>query len=143
MVSGGVAARDVQVERCEVSRQGGYDAVGRLIERGPAGIDALVAANDLIAVGALAACRAAGMKVPDRLSVTGFDDIDLATDVTPRLTTVEIPFARIGAEAIRLAVSGAAAGREPVREVVQGRLVARASTRRRNDAEGTRFPSYV
>ncbi|WP_434740605.1 LacI family DNA-binding transcriptional regulator [Micromonospora sp. SH-82] len=105
LLSGGVDVQDVRVVNCEVSRRGGFEATARLIGEGLDGVDAFVAANDLLAVGALSACRAGGIDVPSRVSVTGFDDIQLAVDVTPRLTTVALPLAGIGAESIRLALA--------------------------------------
>ncbi|MDI1460826.1 LacI family DNA-binding transcriptional regulator [Catellatospora sp. KI3] len=136
LLSGGVDAQDVRIVNCEVSRQGGFDATTRLIEEGLGQVEAIVAANDLIAVGALSACRAGGVAVPSRVSVAGFDDIQLAVDVTPRLTTVALPLAEIGAESIRLALAprsgaeapaGPGAG-GPTRETVLGTLVVRDST---------------
>ncbi|MCG5219366.1 LacI family transcriptional regulator [Streptosporangium sp. KLBMP 9127] len=126
LVTGGV--RDVRIITTEVSRQGGFDAVTRLIREGLAETDAIVAVNDTVAVGALSACRAAGVAVPDRVSVAGFDDIPLARDVTPQLTTVAVPFADIGARAIRLALTTRAAAGEITRETVRGTLVVRDST---------------
>lgn len=122
---GGVAKSGVRVVHCEVSRQGGADAANRLISDGLRDLDAVMAANDLIAVGALSALRAAGAGVPSDISLTGFDDIGLAVNVTPRLTTVALPLAHAGAEAIRLALKEPG----PVTHVtVEGQLVIREST---------------
>ena len=52
--------------------------------------------NDVLAVGALQGARDAGLSVPDDISITGFDDIDLATVATPRLTTVHVPHRDMG-----------------------------------------------
>ena len=62
-------------------------------------------ANDMIAVGAIDVARSHGLRVPDDVAITGFDDVDLATVVTPRLTTVHADALRLGAEAGRLLVS--------------------------------------
>jgi LacI family transcriptional regulator len=88
--------------------------------------DAVLAANDVIAIGAMSALRAAGVAVPADVSVTGFDDIQLAFDVTPRLTTVALPLADAGAEAIRLATTGERA--ESRHLTLHGHLVVRDST---------------
>jgi LacI family transcriptional regulator len=129
LLGGGVDARDVRIVHCQLSRQGGEDAVTRLVAGGWGGVDAVVAVNDVVAIGALAACRAAGVAVPERVSVTGFDDLPLAVDVTPRLTTIALPLAEIGARSIRLALSaGAGGGAGGSREVVHGTLVVRDST---------------
>ncbi|GIH02814.1 LacI family transcriptional regulator [Rhizocola hellebori] len=127
MLGGGVDAQDVRIVNCEVSRQGSYEATIRLLDEGIGDTDAIIAANDVIAIGALAACRAGGVDVPWDVSVTGFDDIQLAVDVTPRLTTIAVPLAEIGAESIRLALASPA-GDSPVRETVQGTLIVRDST---------------
>ena len=58
-------------------------------------LDALVCGNDLMAVGAIQAAARLGRRVPDDLAVVGFDDIELASLVTPRLTTVRQPFGAI------------------------------------------------
>ncbi len=65
----------------------GYDAAVRLLRRGVP-FDAVVAASDLIAVGAIRALKEAGLAVPDQVAVTGFDDILAASMANPPLTTV-------------------------------------------------------
>ncbi|MEV4835085.1 LacI family DNA-binding transcriptional regulator [Nonomuraea sp. NPDC049486] len=121
---GGVPARQVRVVPCEAGRDGGYAAVRRLIRSGPP--DAVAAVSDVLAIGALAALREAGVPVPAEVSVAGIDDIQLAEDVTPRLTTVALPLAHVGAEAIRLALRETP---EPEHLTVQGTLVIRGTTR--------------
>ena len=59
-------------------------------------------ANDLIAMGALKAALTAGVAVPRDLSIVGCDDIEMASVVTPELTTVAIPARELGARAARL-----------------------------------------
>ncbi|MFI7610548.1 LacI family DNA-binding transcriptional regulator [Nonomuraea terrae] len=126
--AGGVDPRDVRTISCAVSRDGGFEAARRLAEEGMDGRQAVLAANDIIAIGALSGFRAAGVNVPGDVSVTGIDDIPLARDVTPRLTTMALPLAHAGAEAIRLALSGTETGG---RLCLRGHLVVRESTRPR------------
>lgn len=64
----------------------GYGGLGAALERG--GPTAVLAANDFVAIGAMHALRARGLRVPADLSVTGFDDVDLARHVFPSLTTI-------------------------------------------------------
>ncbi len=59
-------------------------------------ITAVVAANDLMAIGALEALRQAGRRVPEDVAVVGFDDITFASLVSPALTTVAQPKYRMG-----------------------------------------------
>lgn len=68
--------------------------------------DAIVAGNDLMAVGAIRAVEERGLRVPEDIGVAGFDHIPLADLVKPRLTTVESPASRIGEEAARQLMEG-------------------------------------
>ena len=77
---------------------GGYRAALQLIAREPRPT-AIAAANDLLAIGALAACHEAGLAVARDIAVTGFDDIPAARLVTPALTTVSIFQDQIGRSA--------------------------------------------
>jgi LacI family transcriptional regulator len=124
--AGGVEERDIRLVPCEVSRRGGVDAARRLADSGMAGVGAVLAVNDIVAIGALRAFHAAGVAVPGDVCVTGVDDIPLAYDVTPRLTTVALPLAEVGAEAIRVVLGEGGTGR---RMSVEGRLIVRDSTR--------------
>jgi len=63
---------------------------------------AIFAFNDNIAIGAIQAARARGLRVPEDLSVVGFDDVEHATIVTPSLTTVRQPLAEMGRTAVSL-----------------------------------------
>ncbi|MEV1173540.1 substrate-binding domain-containing protein [Nonomuraea sp. NPDC049784] len=126
--AGGIDERDIRVVFCDVSRQGGFDAARRLAEEGMDGVEAVLAVNDAVAIGAMSGFRAAGVVVPEDVSVTGIDDIPLAGDVTPRLTTVALPLAQAGVEAIRFALEKAGTGK---RLTLEGRLIVRESTRTR------------
>ncbi|MFA6125193.1 MAG: LacI family DNA-binding transcriptional regulator [Sphingomonas sp.] len=70
------------------------------ILRAPDGVDAIFAANDMMAIGALIALRDAGADVPGRFAIAGFDDIPLARLISPSLTTMRVDIAGIGARAI-------------------------------------------
>ncbi|GAA3434239.1 hypothetical protein GCM10018954_038430 [Kutzneria kofuensis] len=71
----------------------------RLLDRYPA-LDAVFAASDLMAVGALRALRRLGVRVPEQVAVVGFDDAALARHTTPRLTTVRQPVEEMGARSV-------------------------------------------
>ena len=70
-----------------------------------ADIDAVMCCNDALASGVVHAARNAGLRVPENLSVTGFDDAPIASQVWPPLTTVRQPLNEMGATAIRTLVS--------------------------------------
>jgi LacI family transcriptional regulator len=76
------------------------DAARTAMERALAGPGprptAVVCDDDILAAGACKAARRLGLRVPDDLSVTGFDDLALATAVEPELTTVRLPAERVG-----------------------------------------------
>jgi LacI family transcriptional regulator len=97
----GLDPEPVLVRRTELTRAAGAGAVTRLLDLGSPPT-AVVCGNDLIAVGALDAARLRGRRVPEELSVTGFDDIEVATLVTPALTTVQNPAYEIGRASARL-----------------------------------------
>jgi LacI family transcriptional regulator len=109
----------------DLTRDGGYAAMRALLaDRGDA--EVVLAANDAMAVGALAAARDAGLSVPGDLALAGFDDLETLRDVTPSLTTVRLPLTAIGAAATHLTLQPPAA--EPVLVRVSGEVVLRAST---------------
>ena len=87
----------------EPTTEFGYRAAGELLAR-PVRPTALVCFNDKTAVGALAAAAERGLRVPDDLSVTGFDDIDLAQATSPALSTVRQPLAEMGRMAVSLLI---------------------------------------
>lgn len=90
---------------------------------------AIFAGSDLQALGAIAAGAAAGLRVPDDLSVVGYDDIALARWMSPQLTTVHQPLRRMGEEATRLALRLAdGAAPETLRMDLATHLVVRGST---------------
>jgi LacI family transcriptional regulator len=62
--------------------------------------DAVFAANDLMAIGAAQAFRDAGIAIPDEVALVGFDDIPLASLITPALTTLRIDVAQFGRRAL-------------------------------------------
>ncbi len=86
---------------CDSNVDGGYQATKALISA-RRDVTALFCYNDLVAVGALRACEEMGLKVPDDLSIVGFDDIMLAGLVTPPLTTCRIQRDEIGRRAARM-----------------------------------------
>jgi DNA-binding LacI/PurR family transcriptional regulator len=89
--------------------QSGQAAAARLLERGAA-FTALFAHSDLIALGAIRQLRDAGRRVPDDVSVVGYDDLPVADYVEPALTTVHQPMREVGALAAGLLLDELAGG---------------------------------
>ena len=71
----------------------------REVLRGGERPTAVICGNDVLAIGALAQCQALGLAVPREISLTGFDDMEIASAVTPGLTTIRFPTAELGAYA--------------------------------------------
>lgn len=110
--------------------QSGYAAAAALldlpVEQRPT---AVFAATDRAALGLLLAAAHRGIRVPQDLSVVGFDDQDgLAADVVPALTTVALPHTAMGKTAVQLALQAAKGRLTPRREVLPCPLVRRDST---------------
>jgi LacI family transcriptional regulator len=109
-------------------RREGYQRMQALLASGPQ-FTAIFAGNDGVAAGAIAALREVGKRVPDDVSIVGYDDAPSAADFNPPLTTVRVPQEELGRTAVRLAmqaVSGAS-GREHV--MLGTHLVMRGSVR--------------
>lgn len=110
------------------SHQGGADAVHRLVTNGML-IDAVIAANDVLAMGAMYALRQAGLAVPGDVAVTGWDNADEGAFSNPTLTTIALDISAIAEAAVDLVVSrieGSAGA--PAEVIVPHRLVVREST---------------
>jgi LacI family transcriptional regulator len=98
-----------RVAYADFTRDGGATATAGLLDAEPQ-LTAIIALNDSMAVGALAVLRVRGLAVPDRVSVVGFDDMPIARDLTPALTTVRLPLVEMGERAMSLALGGAEIG---------------------------------
>lgn len=101
LAEAGVLPTPELLRSIEPTADWGYDAACELLDL-PDRPTALVAFNDKAAVGALRAAYERGLRVPEDLSITGFDDIDLSRSTVPRLTTVRQPLEEMGRMAVSL-----------------------------------------
>jgi LacI family transcriptional regulator len=101
----------------EYTLAGGYQAMAALLQS-DARVRAVFCANDLMALGAIEAARAHGLRVPEDVAVAGFDDIDAASLVRPRLTTVGHQAGELGARAVDLLLDQMRGGERPPADVV-------------------------
>lgn len=88
----------------------------------------MFAVTDVMAVGALAALREAGLRVPEDVSLAGFDDIPLVRELSPPLTTVALPLTSMGESVMALALRDTRAVRRARVVRVEGEVVLRGST---------------
>jgi DNA-binding LacI/PurR family transcriptional regulator len=114
--------------RSDFSYGGGATAMRNLLEERP-DLDAVFAASDVIAAGAMSALRGAGRAVPDDVAVVGFDDSALALTTEPPLTSVRQPIEEMGRELVNVLVSGIGETQRVARHVILAtQLMVRASS---------------
>ena len=94
---------------------GGYNAMKKLLAAKP---DAIFAASDATASGALPAVREAGLRVPEDIAFVGFDDLPIATHSDPKLTTIRQPIIEFGTQAVELLIDMIENGIKPSRRVI-------------------------
>ena len=105
----------------------GYHAANELLDR-KAKFTALFAYNDSTAIGAIRALRDAGLRVPEDVSVVGYDDIPAAEYERPALTTVRQPLDKMGELAAEILLRAMDADSQPARILVEPEMVVRSST---------------
>lgn len=110
----GIAIHPDHITRGEFTRDGGFAAAQELLTKGIGDVQLVFAVSDVMAVGAMSALREGGRSAPDSIAVAGFDDISMARDVTPALTTVNIPLEEVGMRAVELALSTEPSGLDDV-----------------------------
>ena len=115
-----IVAGDMHVE-------GGRSAMRELLARSPRPT-AVLATNDLMAVGALQAAHEAGIRVPEDISLVGFDDLPIASMVSPPLTTIRHPRRELAARAFALLQNALQEGNALPELILHPHLVVREST---------------
>lgn len=123
-------------ERGDFSYVSGYEAAGRLFKNKKYP-DALFCANDLMAIGAIDQARQMDLKVPDDLSVVGFDDIPMASWERYSLTTIRQPMNRLVSATVDVLVNAIESpDNERVIKVIPGKLIKRNSARMSDNQVG-------
>ena len=133
LASAGLILRPDWVIEQPFSFEGGREAVRQIVRQTVRISDrptALICGTDLHAIGAIDECRARSIRVPEDLSVTGFDDIEFAALSNPPLTTVRVPTAEIGVRAARRIVALLEGKNLPAALPLETDIVVRASLQR-------------
>ena len=99
----------------DFTEAGGYFAMQQIL---PAKPDAIFAASDLMAIGAMRAVRDAGLKIPQDIAFIGFDDIPPATQHDPQLTTIRQPIIQFGFNSVEILIDLIENGIEPARRII-------------------------
>lgn len=122
----GLTLHENLVEDSDFSLPGGAAAMKRILSRST-NFDAVVAANDYMALGAMQALRAQGMRVPHDVRLAGFDDVQLSRFSLPALTTVRQPLEALARRAVELLLDGVEGKELPLVSAIDVELVTRSS----------------
>jgi LacI family transcriptional regulator len=129
--------REELIVEGDFTEMGGRAAMSRLLSEKPT---AVFVASDSMAVGAIKAVRSAGLRVPEDISVIGFDDVPLAVAIEPELTTVRQPIERLGQLAVEILTSRIEEGdrgeRTTQRIVLPTELIVRRSCAEWSESSG-------
>ncbi|MFN2487244.1 MAG: LacI family DNA-binding transcriptional regulator [Acidimicrobiia bacterium] len=126
MAEVGAAHDDRLVVEGNFEASSGFDAATLLLQRRPE-LTAIFVCNDALAIGAISAIRAAGRRVPDDVSVVGFDDSALAQYFDPPLTTVRLPAFELGRICGSVLLDRIAGKPVPARTLLPTELIVRQS----------------
>jgi LacI family transcriptional regulator len=118
---------------------GGYESANQALER-DRNITAIFAGNDVLAFGCIRAAIENGIRIPDDLSIIGFDNVEISQITNPPLTTIDQPKYEIGKAAIEMLLNMMAKDGtpEPEHRVIGVRLIERQSCRRVSGSGGSR-----
>lgn len=126
LLSAGIDFDESLIQSGGFTTDGGAKAISKIVESG-ADFSAVLASNDLMAIGVLTELQSRSIRVPEEISVAGFDDVQGAAFVRVPLTTVRVPMQQMGAEGMALLLD-IIAGRRPKSRVLPVELVIRGST---------------
>ncbi|EGQ8443181.1 substrate-binding domain-containing protein [Vibrio cholerae] len=99
LAEAGIAINPDWIVESDFECEGGYQAFEKLYERGKLP-SALFVSNDMMAMGVIQAASQRGLRIPDDLSLIGYDDVHIAKFMTPALTTIHQPKYRLGKAAV-------------------------------------------
>ena len=124
MAEHGLPETALSVHETTYAVEAGAEGLSALLRR-PDRPTAVLCGNDVLAAGALSAAAEMGLRVPDDISITGFDDIEIATIVSPPLTTVHVPHRRMGQEAAKMLIAMRADPERIARVAIEAEIVMR------------------
>ncbi|HUN94848.1 MAG TPA: LacI family DNA-binding transcriptional regulator [Bradyrhizobium sp.] len=127
LAEAGIHLQPSQIIRADHSLAQGRAALRQLLNDHP-DITAVICTTDTLSIGAIAEARKMGISVPQQLSITGFDDVELSAQIDPPLTTISIPAAEIGRGAADYLINAIAGMPIPKSVQLPYRLIIRAST---------------
>ena len=124
----GVSAADcLLVDDVGFGVQDGRRALARILEQAPR-TTAVLCANDNIAAGVIIECRARGLRVPEDVSVTGYNDLEIAAAFDPAITTVGTPFEPVATGVVDYLLARMKGETPALPTILPTKLVVRASS---------------
>lgn len=127
LAEAGLGLPESHVQYARITLASAQEAMERLLAL-PQRPTAVLATNDVLAVGAMMACRAAGVRIPQDISITGVDNTDLGATQTPGLTSVRTPIVEIGRAAAEQLIARLDGGDWVANQTLPFDLVFRGST---------------
>ena len=127
LADAGIRLEPTQIIRADFSLAQGRSALRQLMSDHP-DTTAVICTTDTLAIGAMAEARKLGLDIPRQLSITGFDDVEIAAQVDPPLTTISVPAAEIGRGAADYLINAIAGLPIPKSVQLPYRLIMRGST---------------
>lgn len=123
----GLALLPDMLLECRYTITEGRSALRTLLAR-PQRPTAVICGNDILAFGAMFEAGAAGLRIPQDLSITGFDDLELAAQIDPGLTTIRVPAAEMGALAAEYLIARLGGASVADSREIEAQLIVRGST---------------
>jgi LacI family transcriptional regulator len=128
LVDAGILGNSDYIIETNFDEQTGYNACRKMLDL-PDPPTAICASNDMVAIGAMRAIKERGLHIPDDISLTGYNDIWIASRLDPPLTTVRYPLAKMGETAFKLLMKLMSREEPDVMHVeFQTKLIVRKST---------------
>ena len=117
----------MQFEATPFTMEGGYEAMERLLDKMP-NITAVFTMSDVMALGAIRAVKNKGLRVPEDISIIGFDGIEMGQYMVPRLTTIQQPSHKLASRCIEILLQQIREEQSAINELVPFSLIVGEST---------------
>lgn len=124
----GIKLPRVMIAESAYSIYDGRKACALLLSRNSPPPTAIVCGNDILALGALAECQARGLRVPEEVSVVGFDNIEFSAHANPPLTTIDVPAEEMGKSAASYVLGNLSGDDVTLHNPVEVELILRSSS---------------
>ena len=127
-----VPLRNKYIFDVDSTYDGAYSDFLTILQKNPDMPTAVMAINDIIAMGSLRALQEKGFQIPDQISLIGFDNLPMAEMVVPQLTSIDVSKKEIGQTAIEMLLLKSQKNyvHPPIKTLIGGRLIKRDSVRK-------------